>query len=117
MRPAWLVAGALLTALGVAWAPRDLAPPRFTPEQALPTLGRQVTSFEVRRWVRVEVPNGMRLEEFLRRYHLTARTFVCRRECRGPDLKQAECAGLSGALWVAAGSPEPREGPACGGTP
>ncbi len=113
MRPAWLVAGLLLLGLGLASAPPDLMPERFSPAQGQPGLGAKLRSFQARRWVQVEVPAGMTLAAFLQRYHLAARAYVCRRECQGRDLKQAECAGLSGALFVAVGLPEPTEGPAC----
>ncbi len=113
MRPSWLGAGLLLLGLGVASAPSELAPARFAPAQGLPELGHKLRSFQARRWIQVEVPAGLTLELFLQRYHLTARTYVCRQECGGKDLKQAECAALSGVLWVAAGLPEPSEGPAC----
>jgi hypothetical protein len=113
MRPGWLAAGALLTLLGLAGAPRALVSRGYSPAQPLPSLGEPTSGVEARRWVRVEVPAGLTLETFVQRYHLTARTYVCRRECRGKDLKQAECAPLSGALWIAAGLPEPSEGPPC----
>ncbi len=113
MRLPWIIIGAALLLYGALRAPSGLVSAPYAPQQAPPELGKRVRSFQSRRWVRVEVPQGLKLDEFLRRYHLTARTYVCRQKCDGQDLKQDACAALSGALWVAAGLPEPDEGPAC----
>jgi hypothetical protein len=103
--------GTALVVAGVLYAPRGVVPTGSAGERAVaPT---SIRASQVRRWVWVETPPGADLQETLTRFKITARSYVCRRTCRDANLPLDQCAHLQGAIWVAAGTPPPTEGPDC----